>query len=188
MKPPYDLPFLRKKIQDLRSALFFSQGVSPLKFPTSIVTALKVDEEGQIWFFVNKPTQLLDAFDQEFISRLDFFRKGKYAFVRVTGKACIVDQPAVINEFLLNEPEIRVNGCLVLMKVKILHADYFEAAEKIESDLLLQIRNLVYAFLFQLRNGVRQVLALNTAWKNNSAYALKKVFQHLLFTNQPGQK
>jgi general stress protein 26 len=188
MKPPFDLAFLRSKIQDLRSALFFSQGVSVLKFPTSIITALKVDEEGQIWFFVPKPTQQLDSFDDEFISRLDFFRKGKHAFVQVTGKATVVQNPALINEFLQNETQQRVSDCLALVKVKILNADYFEATERVQNDLLLGVRNMLYATGFSIRNSLQQFFSMKPAWKNASAFSLKRVFQHLFFTTQTEQK
>ena len=72
-----DLPFIREKIQELRSALFFSQSSSLLRMTTTIISIVKVDEVGQIWFYVPRPRQALHEFDREFPARLEFFRKGK---------------------------------------------------------------------------------------------------------------
>jgi len=95
-----DLPFLREKIQELKNALFFSENNSVLRMPTTIVSILKVDELGQLWFFTPRPSQALHEFGREFPVRLEFFRKGKGFFLHVTGKAYIVDDPEEINGLL----------------------------------------------------------------------------------------
>src|SRR5262245_22734223 len=69
------LNFVRDKIRNIGSALFYSDQDSVLKFPTSIITALKVDEVGQVWFYMNRPSQYIHQFDTQFPARLDFFRK-----------------------------------------------------------------------------------------------------------------
>src|SRR5690606_41917161 len=83
------LKFLQHKIMELRSALFFSMSDAVLKLPTTIITALKVDELGQVWFFVNKPTQNIQEFDREFPCRAEFFRKGIDGQVKISGRAKI---------------------------------------------------------------------------------------------------
>ena len=65
MLPDSSIQFLQDKIEDLRSALFFSLSNAVLKMPTTIVTTLKVDDAGQIWFFVNRPAQFLHEFDKD---------------------------------------------------------------------------------------------------------------------------
>src|ERR1700744_5927779 len=92
-----DLHFLQQKIQDLRNALFFSQNPSLLRIATTIVSVIKVDELGQMWFFVPRPKQALHEFDREFPVRLEFFKKGKEFFLHVSGKAFIVTDPEEIN-------------------------------------------------------------------------------------------
>src|ERR1700694_4468700 len=99
-----NLGFLQEKIHELRSALFFNTGNAVLKFPTCIITALKVDEAGQVWFFVNPPEQCLHEFDKEFPARLDFFRKGKQFYLQITGKAFIVTDPVELNG-IMNVPD-----------------------------------------------------------------------------------
>src|SRR5579872_4542548 len=122
-----DLQFLREKIQDLRSALFFSQNTSLLRMATTIVTILKVDDLGQMWFFVAKPRQVLQEFDREFPVKLEFFRKGKRFFLHVSGKAFIVADPEEINSLVYEDIREQAAGHMVLIKVKMIAAEYFES-------------------------------------------------------------
>ena len=125
-----NLGFLQEKIHELRSALFFNTGNAVLKFPTCIITALKVDEAGQVWFFVNRPEQCLHEFDKEFPARLDFFRKGKQFYLQITGKAFIVTDPVELKG-IMNVPDTIGNEAadhLALIKFKMMHAEYFNRA------------------------------------------------------------
>ena len=123
-----NLVFLQGRIQELRSALFFNTSNAVLKLPTSIVQALKVDEAGQVWFFVNRPEQYLHEFDREFPARLNFFKKGKWFYLQLTGKAFIVTDPEELNEVTNVTDEVRQKATnhLVLVKFKIIHAEYYE--------------------------------------------------------------
>ena len=122
------LPFLQEKIHELRSALFFSLSNAVLKMPTTIVTALKVDEVGQVWFFVSRPMQNIQEFDREFPARLEFFRKGKSFYLKITGKACIVNDPEELTGLVSVSEEIRSQAMkeLVLVKVKIQTVEFME--------------------------------------------------------------
>ena len=120
---------MRERISDIGSALFFSENNSVLKLPATIVTALEVDELGQIWFFLNRPTQSLQEFDREFPARLDFYRKGKQYFLQVKGRAFIVSDPEQINQLAELPEEIRRKAMheQVLVGFKIAKADYFSS-------------------------------------------------------------
>ncbi len=123
-----NLKFLQEKIHELRSALFFSMNNSVLKMPTSIISALRVDEVGQVWFFVNRPQQHLQEFDREFPAKLDFLKKGIDYRLTITGKACIVNDPEELNGLVSISDDIKEKATdqLVLMKVKIQNVEYFE--------------------------------------------------------------
>ena len=58
---------LQEKIKNLGSAIFFNQSDAVLKLPTSIVRIVDIDEYGYIWFFMQKPPQLLNEFEKEFM-------------------------------------------------------------------------------------------------------------------------
>ncbi|HMH33134.1 MAG TPA: pyridoxamine 5'-phosphate oxidase family protein [Puia sp.] len=125
------IPFLKKKIQELQSALFFAESDSILKMPTHVISAEVTDDKAQIWFVVPRPAQCVHQFDQEFPAKLDFFRKGKDFYLKIKGTAAIVSDETQITDALSPEIMQRVkNKEAVLMRVKIQHADYFEATPK----------------------------------------------------------
>ena len=124
------LNFLQDKIQEIGSAIFFNLSDSVLKLPTSLVTTLKVDDYGFVWFFVQKPKQNLNEFDNGFPVRLDFFRKGKSSFIKVIGKGWVVTDPEEMNSFVTLPEEAKQLAMneMVLVKVKMTRAEYFEPA------------------------------------------------------------
>jgi general stress protein 26 len=151
-----DLPFLREKIQELRNALFFSQNSSLLRMATTIVSILKVDELGQVWFFVPRPMQALQEFDREFPVRLEFFRKGKGFFLHITGKAYIVNDPEEINSLLHEDLRQQVSPGMVLIKVKMGKADYFESATSAQhAGWWRDLRTQLHSWLFNTRPGYK---------------------------------
>jgi general stress protein 26 len=120
--------FLQEKIQEIGSALFFNLSDSVLKLPTSIVSTLKVDDYGFVWFFVQKPLQNLKEFETEFPVRLDFFKKGSGCFLQVNGKGWVVTDPEEMNSFVTlpeDAKKLAMNE-MVLVKVKIMKAEYYE--------------------------------------------------------------
>jgi hypothetical protein len=122
------LNFLTDKIQEIGSAIFFNESDSVLKLPTSIVTTLKVDEYGYVWFFIQKPKQDLREFDNEFPVRLDFFKKGKNYFLQVKGKGWVITDPEEMNSFVALPEDAKQIGMsdMVLVKVKMMKAEYYE--------------------------------------------------------------
>jgi general stress protein 26 len=139
-----NLTFLQEKISDLRSALFYSLSNAVLKMPTTIVTALKVDEVGQIWFFVNRPMQNIQEFDKEFPARLNFFKKGKDFYLNIRGKACIVNDPEEVNGLVSVSDEVKEKALsqLVLVKVQIQTVEYMDKTPGEASGWLQSIRAL----------------------------------------------
>jgi len=122
------LNFLQEKIQSIGSAIFFNLSDSVLKLPTSLVTTLKVDDYGYVWFMMQKPRQQLKEFEPEFPVRLDFFRKGTTCFLQVNGKGWVVTDPEEMNSFTDVAEAYRQPGSqdMVLVKVKIMKAEYYE--------------------------------------------------------------
>ena len=122
------LQLLREKIGEVRSALFYSQNNDIIKLPTCIITALKVDNDGHIWFFMNRPLQYLEDCEKEFPARLNFFRKDKDYSIEVSDKASIINNEEEVNT-LVDLPEgitEKAMHKLILVKIKIMNAQYFE--------------------------------------------------------------
>ena len=126
MQANQQLSFLKEKIQEIGSAIFFNLSESVLKLPTSIVETLKVDDFGFVWFYIQKPKQDLREFDKEFPVIMDFFRKGKSHFLQLEGKAWMVSDPEEINSLNVSEEEKNKMHEMVLVKVKIQKAEYRE--------------------------------------------------------------
>lgn len=122
------LHFLQEKIKEINSAIFFNLSDSVLKFPTTIVSTLKVDDYGYLWFCVKKPKQSLKEFETGFPVRLDYFKKGTECFLQVMGKAWVVTDPEELNSFVSLSEEMKdwTGEDSVLVKVKMLKADYQE--------------------------------------------------------------
>jgi len=158
MKTIHDLSFLQNKIQGIGSALFYSLSNGVLKFPTSIVSTLKVDEVGNIWFFISKPGQHLQEFDREFPAKMQFYRKGKGYCLQVQGKACVVNDPEEINSLVSLTEDIRNEAFkeAVLMKVQINNAEYYDYTEAVQHHKGILTR--LYNWLFQARRPEQYAL------------------------------
>lgn len=128
MDANHQLNFLQERIEEIRSAIFYNLSESVLKLPTSLVSSLKVDDYGFVWFFVQKPTQNLKEFEQEFPVKLDFYRKGAGYFMQVTGKGFVVTDPEEMNAFVTLPEDVKklANEKYALVKVKIQKADCYQ--------------------------------------------------------------
>lgn len=128
------LIFLQEKIKQIRSAIFFNLSDSVIKLPTSLVTTLKVDEFGYVWFFVKKPNKNLMDFEKEFPVRLDYFKKGVDYFLQIMGKAFVVTDPEELNSVLAETgQDLGLDSEMVLVKVKMLKAEFYESQTHIKS-------------------------------------------------------
>ena len=152
MRSYLPLNFLQEKINALQTALFFSMSSSVLKFPVTIINALKVDEAGQIWFCLPAPVQSIKEFDDGFHSLLQFFRKGQSFYLKIQGKAFIVSDPEQVSNIFFIGDDIKrdiILGMSVLIKVQIQCADYFESRQLTEKAELKSIPAQLYDLLFK---------------------------------------
>jgi hypothetical protein len=146
--------FIEEKVRDLENALFFSMSEAVLKIPTCVIKVLETDELGQIWFVIPKPTQFIHAFDKTFPVKLDFFRKGRDYYLKIFGKAFLVNDPEEINNLeCLNESikQRALYSDTILVKVKITLAEYVEKTpEKHGAKVLLDHVKSKFYNWFQL--------------------------------------
>ncbi len=117
---------LQEKIREIGSAICYNLSDSVLKLPTSIVTKMKVDDYGYIWFFVQKPNENLQLFESEFPVRLDFYKKGLGCYVQAEGTAWVVNDPEEVSSVSDFAEDASGRKDVVLVKVKIQKADYFD--------------------------------------------------------------
>jgi hypothetical protein len=152
MRAASSIPFLQDKIQGIGSALFYNLSGGVLKFPTTIVSILKVDEMANIWFFMNRPEQQLNEFDREFPTHMQFYRKGKGYYLQIIGKAYVINDPEELNGLIGLSEEIKARAFqeMVLVKVKIGSAQYYPFQPKFAyKSNLLGLLNRFYNWLFK---------------------------------------
>lgn len=149
--------FLREKIKNLGSAIFFNQSDAVLKLPTSIVRIINVDEYGYIWFFMQKPPQHLNEFEKEFPVKLDFFRKGLDYSLQVIGNGYIVNDPEEIFVITTNIDEVKQFNPneMVLIKVKMTRADYFNNMTGSKSSRFQNAISFLQSWIFPHAAGYR---------------------------------
>jgi len=149
--------FLGEKIKNLGSAIFFNQSDAVLKLPTSIVRIFNVDEYGYIWFFMQKPPQQLSEFEKEFPVKLDFFRKGLDYSLQVIGNGYIVSDPEELFVVITNIDEVKQFNPdeMVLIKVKMTRADYFDNITGAKSSRLQNAISVLQSWIFPHAPGYK---------------------------------
>jgi hypothetical protein len=113
------LAFLKEKIEEIRIALFKAEINSELQLPNNIISTLKVDEEGYIWFYTSCNGSYATQVDKEFFAYLDYYQKGRDSRLRVNGRASIIDGCGSDADTTIG------NSSLILLKMKIMQAEYF---------------------------------------------------------------
>jgi hypothetical protein len=112
------LTFLKEKIEDIRIALFKAEINSELRLPNNIISTLKVDNNGYIWFYTSCNGSYATQVDKEFFAYLDYYQKGRDSRLRVSGRACIIEGCG-------SDADMVENSNLILLKMKIMQAEYF---------------------------------------------------------------
>ena len=119
--------FLKRKLSELNSALFFAEGDSLFKLPNHLITEMEINDDGQIWFVIPKPAQDLEAFDKEFPVRLEFFKKGIQFRLKVQGKGRLIENHSEMEE--LSAPNATMyekvkTEPVIMIKVGVQFVDY----------------------------------------------------------------
>jgi hypothetical protein len=123
-----DLSLLQLKIANIGTALFFCGDNNCLPFSAYIITALRTDEEGCIWFLISRGWNKPVSYDTLFPVSLEFYRKGYPFTLKIEGDAGIVNDKTVMQDLM--GKSIRLNDeafyGVLLVKVKIKHSEYKE--------------------------------------------------------------
>lgn len=120
-----NLSFLKEKINDIKTALFTSELNPELQLPNNIIQTLKVEDDGTIWFFTSCNGDHVENIDAPFYAYLSYQKKGTGCRLQLSGKANLVKND---NEGLFSISNYTKGsyGRLVLVKMKIMQAEFFE--------------------------------------------------------------
>jgi hypothetical protein len=141
MTPDNNLGEIREKIYQLRTAIMYSMSNEVCKLPNSIVTALRVDDEGQLWFLCPKPLQAVAEFEDSFPVRLHFYHKGVFFHLEVSGKASIVNDNYLSSEHRGAEQ--------MLVRMSMSTVEYTEPYGKKERSRIEHLLEKVYKWVLK---------------------------------------
>ncbi len=148
MMSELNLQFLKGKVQELQTALFFNESESSLSISTHMISAEAVDDAGQIWFVVPNHGQFVQEQNVPFPAKMDFSRKGKDFYIKIKGIASVVTQKEDLFSQLSGEIRQRVaKKQALVVRVKIQHADYFELAPKPAQNWIQQSGSQIFNWL-----------------------------------------
>jgi hypothetical protein len=123
-----NLPLIREKIDLIRSALFSNGGSGELKYNRCIISAIKVDEGGSIWFLINRNGWRGFSGDLCFPASLSFYRKGISHSLFISGNAEVISNENIIRHALTaadDERRLDIEE-LLLVKLSIGHSVVFD--------------------------------------------------------------
>lgn len=136
-----NLDFLKQKINFIKIALFKSEFHSELHLPNNIIHTIKVDDDGTVWFFTSCNGDYAKYIDRSFYAYLDYYKKGTDCRLQLSGKANIVEDE---NEGLGADYEKGPYGKLVLVKLKIMQAEFFENRPQVTTTWTDKIKNMIH--------------------------------------------
>ncbi len=112
--------FLKKKIKEIKMAMFRTEIDAELKLPNNIIQTFRVDNDGTVWFFTSCNEKYADNIDRSFYAYLNYYKKGTGCRLQLSGVATIADNE---DDGLIS---IDTATRMVLVKMKIMQAEYFE--------------------------------------------------------------
>lgn len=137
------LDFIKDKIKEISYALFKSEIKSTLQLPNNIIQTLKVEDDGTVWFLTSCNNDQAKRIDKSFYAYLDYYKKGTDCRLQLGGKATIIDD--VEENFVLKSNYSKnIAGKLVLVKMKIMQAEYFENKPGSSGSLADKIKQTLY--------------------------------------------
>lgn len=114
--------YLRSKLTEIGSAIFHNVSDEPKLISSSIISAVRCDDDGRVYFFAARPPVLLEE-DLRFPAVLDFYKKGKPYFIKLNGIAELLTDDTTIcayssRLFSSIDPAGRSNVALVRFNVE----------------------------------------------------------------------
>ncbi len=145
--PDDNLNFIKEKICEIKIAIFKSEINSELQLPNNIIQVLKIDEDGTVWFFTSCSGDHKKTIDRNFYVYLDFHRKGVDGRLQISGHANVVEDN---EEDFLNMSNYSKSTAsrLVLLKMNILQAEYFDARPSPQISIMEKIKTAFHQFFF----------------------------------------
>lgn len=126
------LRFLQKKIGEISLAMFRAETDPLFQLPNNIITPLRTDDEGNVWFLTSYKGEPAKAMDDSFPACLEFYKKGVDGRLFANGQASIIKDSNNATE-----------PGKILIRFRILHARYSKGRRQFYSSLKTRISNFL---------------------------------------------
>ena len=133
-----NLDFLEKKIKEIRVAMFRAESDALLCLPNNIITTLKTDKDGNIWFLTSCNKKYAKNVDKCFYATLDYYQKGTECRLRISGSASIVEDIMEVTD-----RSVDMSSNIFMIKLKIMNAEYIETRH-VHSTFKDQVKGLFH--------------------------------------------
>lgn len=143
------LSIVRERVMEIRSALFFNRAPAPLMFSAAIISAIDLDENGYIKFFISRPEYIVSE-DTRFPAELAFYRKGKPYYLKVNGVAELVSDEREYRRYVeaFTNPINNADQRLALVQLKVEHVEYGEQENTLHYPFIDRIRSFMAGWVF----------------------------------------
>lgn len=161
MDKKYNLSFIINRVKEIGSALMHDLDYEnhPERLPANIVTVLKADERGLLWFFIRKPLSFNDNTPFSFPASLQFLRKGKNFFIKVNGTAHSTINMTPVTPFVTSEGQAEALSQLTLIEMKISSIEYCEYDKPPERQGIRHFLKGIYNYIFHIPSYSRESIA-----------------------------
>ena len=140
-----NLGFLINKTQEIKRALFKADINSPLRLPNNIITTIKTDDDGYIWFLTSCNGNYAKSIDKSFYAYLEYYQKGGGDRLHISGRASIVESSSEA-DYSVDKNKLPYNQLLI--KLKIFEAEYIDEKPIVATSYKETIRNFFYYMLY----------------------------------------
>lgn len=139
--------FLLKKIQEIKIARFKAEINSELRLPPNIISTLKTESDGTIWFFTSCNGYHAKKIDKRFFASLEYYQKGRDYSLKFSGTATIVEDNIQPYTTAIKENNY-LPETFVLIQFKIKQAEYYERKQQVNTSLKAKVRYIFGDFFF----------------------------------------
>lgn len=134
-----NLQFLKNTISSIQYARFYAETELGLELPNNVVKALKVDDEGYVYFTTNCTSNFVSGSKISFYANLVFSEKNNGAKLNVSGKAEILTL---------------IERGVVFIRMKMMNIEYTPTASLYKQNSYYKFINTIYGWLFPARPQV----------------------------------
>jgi len=162
-REPMSPAFIKSRIQEIRSGLFYNMSEDVFQMPTCIISAMKVDDDCNVWFLMNRNGRPMIREDEKIPAELFFYRKGQPFSLKVKGWASLFTSAQKMKEVLGISEELASNIFLVRMKMTM--ADYTECATIMPKHSFSKWWQKIEEFIYPLKFRKQFSINLSTIYE-----------------------